>query len=82
MSRIKKISYLLSDMVKRDREYGSKIQIHWRKTDRLYRDRKCIDHFKELHFLYVNEIACRALIHQAMQKELGNDYLDKGETHE
>lgn len=82
MSRIKNIACLLKEMKKIDSLYNSKIQIHWRETDRLYRNSRCIEHFTKLHFLYVNEISCRALIHQSMEKELRNGYLDKGETHE
>ena len=82
MSRIKKISLLLNEMKHRDREYGEKIQFHWRETDRLYRDRRCIEHYTKLHVLYVNEVTCRRLIHQAIEKEFKNDNLDRGKAHE
>ena len=82
MSRIKNISTLLNEMKHRDREYGEKIQFHWIETDRLYRDRRYIEHFTKLHVLYVNEVACRSLLHQAIVKELNNDNLDRGKAHE
>jgi hypothetical protein len=82
MPRYKVISNLLEEVVEKDKKYNLNIQIQWDIADRLYKNNIAIEHFIKSYVMYVNHSTIINLFFKSLQKELRNDYLDKGEAHE